>query len=503
MNDMERRKFEDSFKDAFDQAEISPSESVWTNIELDLERAEGGKMKRRILFYKLLAAASVAFAMAVAGVGYYSLKNQPVMSGLQTANSNQQHSADEANQADTSGKASGEAENVNARNTTADTTPEIATTASNEKQSTINQAAATFDGNVQNQVASVRKSHAQQSSRSFNSSTDNVSLVERQGTFLPTGQDDTHQEAIVNHSVSEPTSITSVGVWNPTSIDQLPSKVKPTHSLTGEEQAAEVDPVAVLMAKLEQREKELRAEEAKENKKNNFSDERLWTSVGFAAGAFNAGSSEMSASATAFNTAANQQVTASGVTYSMGVSVGTRLSNRWVLQGGVNYQTQSSDYTANAVVGTSDLQEFYAASVNNADKVDNRILSSDPYSVNNSLRFVTVPMQAGYMVVNKQFGVQLNAGLSTDLFLQNTITPEGGSLDKTTQGRGEESPYRSVNFSGLFGTELTYKIGNHYRVAVNPGLRYPLNSIYKSDTGIDSAPLTFDVGLRFRYIFQP
>ena len=68
---MERRKFEDSFKDAFEGAEVSPSENVWTNIELDLEKADGGKMRRRLLFYKMLAAASVAFAMCVAGIGYY------------------------------------------------------------------------------------------------------------------------------------------------------------------------------------------------------------------------------------------------------------------------------------------------------------------------------------------------------------------------------------------------------------------------------------------------
>ena len=71
MNDMERRKFEDSFQDAFKDAEASPSENVWTNIELDLEKADGDKMKRRLVFFKTLAAASIVFAMCVAGIGYY------------------------------------------------------------------------------------------------------------------------------------------------------------------------------------------------------------------------------------------------------------------------------------------------------------------------------------------------------------------------------------------------------------------------------------------------
>jgi hypothetical protein len=135
-------------------------------------------------------------------------------------------------------------------------------------------------------------------------------------------------------------------------------------------------------------------------------------------------------------------------------------------------------------------------------EADNRILSTAPYTINSSLQFVSIPLQAGYMVVNKRFGIQLNGGVSTDMFLQNTLTPESDNVSKTTQGSGSESPYRTFNFSGLVGTEFSYKFGQHYRLALNPGIRYPFNSIYKSDQPITAMPLTFDVGLRFRYIFH-
>ena len=71
MKNMEREKFERLWKKAFDEAEVTPSEKVWTNIELDLEKAKGGNLKRRLLFYQMLAAASIVFAMAIAGIGYY------------------------------------------------------------------------------------------------------------------------------------------------------------------------------------------------------------------------------------------------------------------------------------------------------------------------------------------------------------------------------------------------------------------------------------------------
>ena len=166
--------------------------------------------------------------------------------------------------------------------------------------------------------------------------------------------------------------------------------------------------------------------------------------------------------------------------------------------------------TANNVVAENNLQTLKAESINELGKLpqladafaSSKLTPTVPYSVNNNVKFFSVPVQAGYLLVNKKFGLQLNAGVSTDLFLENTITPEGGSLNATTQGRGDESPYRSVNFSGLMGTEFSYRFGTHYRLALNPGVRYPLNSVYKSDVGIQSTPLTFDVGLRFKYIFH-
>jgi hypothetical protein len=142
--------------------------------------------------------------------------------------------------------------------------------------------------------------------------------------------------------------------------------------------------------------------------------------------------------------------------------------------------------------------------LNFADGPNNtaKVVTTAPYNVNNEVRYLSVPVQAGYLVVNKKFGVQLNAGVSTELFLHNNKTAETNNIQQINQGINDDSPYRTMNFSGLVGTELSYRFAQRYRVSLNPGLRYPINSVYKSELGIQSTPLTFDVGLRFRYIFH-
>src|SRR5690606_3901529 len=172
--------------------------------------------------------------------------------------------------------------------------------------------------------------------------------------------------------------------------------------------------------------------------------------------------------------------------------------------GGINYITQNASFTSDAVL-TDDalpISPVYSAEITKAADASARVVPTAPYGVNNSMEFLSIPIQAGYLVVNRAFGIQVMGGVATDLFIQNTLEPQSGNLAKVTNGNGSDSPYRTINFSGLVGTEFSYRFADKYRISLNPGLRYPFNSMYKSDVGISATPVTFDVGLRFRYIFN-
>jgi hypothetical protein len=109
-----------------------------------------------------------------------------------------------------------------------------------------------------------------------------------------------------------------------------------------------------------------------------------------------------------------------------------------------------------------------------------------------------VPLQAGYILVDRKIGLQLNAGVSSDFFMKNTLMDEAGKLASYSVSAGDNSAYRAVNWTGLASTELSYRVSDHYRVSLMPGLRYGFNPVLKSG---NTVPVVWDIGFRFRYLF--
>lgn len=495
---MERRTFEDSLKDAFKDAEATPSEKVWTNVELELEKDKGSDMRRRLVFYQMLAAAAVTIALMATGVAYFMVNDKERTIEQLVARTQQQKDNSETQpatvmprvQAPLTGEAQSSADLSDKNNSTGD-------------QLAARSAASTHASATRNATASANGARRSGIQQSYNG------IVSPRSKVVGT---QTSQE---DYEVTNPTISIKSEVAGGTSERSLPSFYTASVRQPAFQQTA-ADPVALMLSKLA--EQEMLLASADDNRKGDDKEEKIWTALGVAAGGFSAVNHStapaqakgLGFAAMSNSSVADKQSKASGVAYSMGLSFGTRVANRWVLQGGLNYLTQSSNYVATNVIADQSYTVLQAESINALGKLPavadaasaDRLAPTVPYSVNNNLKYFSVPVQAGYLLVNQKFGVQLNAGISTDLFLENTITPEGGSLDKTTQSSGTDSPYRTVNFSGLMGTEFSYRLGQRYRIALNPALRYPFNSVYKSAVGIESSPLTFDVGLRFRYIFK-
>jgi hypothetical protein len=437
---MENNINPDEWRQAFDGAEVQPSDAVWTRVELDLERMQGSRLRRRLILFQGLAAASLVFAMSVAGIYFFAAPSDPVSLAHQTP------SASEPNQDFISEKESEgpPAEREQSR------PPEF--TSSSGKEST-----------------------------PFKQSKDVLKVT---GVTLTSPEDDTFASATGTQNNYYLYPVTLKVTTKQASDLHRP----PTHLF---KKNPEPDAGQVLLAQLKAEEEQYRKEDQQKG-----ADNSLWTSVGVSAGSFNPNMTTPSAVKAFGGTSNNPE---SGASYTLGVQVGGRLSRRLILQGGLSYLSQNASYTSSAVsvqanASRASLNEFADNSVD--------VVAASPYDVNSNLQYLSVPVQVGYILLDKSFGIQVNGGLATDFFIQNTLEPQAVGIDKVTQQAGEESPYRTVNFSGLLGTEFSYRMGDHYRISVNPGLRYALQSMYKPQVTADVAPITYDVALRIKYMFN-
>ncbi|MDZ7606690.1 MAG: hypothetical protein U5K79_14125 [Cyclobacteriaceae bacterium] len=82
----EKSDFEHLWENAFSEAEMAPSDHIWDKIDASLSKEEAGKYRKRVFMYKLLAAASIAFALGIGALSlnYYSRNETPA--GLASKN---------------------------------------------------------------------------------------------------------------------------------------------------------------------------------------------------------------------------------------------------------------------------------------------------------------------------------------------------------------------------------------------------------------------------------
>lgn len=538
MKSSENRKFEEAWKKAFADAEGNVSDSVWNNIDSQLVRAESGEMKKRIVFYKWLAAASVVFALGVGGVFVYRNSFEDIDGSRQSSFAEATEDKFEAGKGEevdngklTIVKEQGE---VGSR----DALGEDADIYRQGRQSSI--AAAKEDKLAVGSVEKIDKAQLAVDKNKVGKVGDPDALVQVIDIHRQNGQRMVGKgEAVENGKgmsktdgekklgdekfLTEQTTEASIAiVEEPLKEEAKSAEVKSMNELTGSSQTGvtaiiptenilkETDTVAFIespikIAKVE----ELKSDEEKKVVKK-VVEENWWAAVSGSAGSYdpNGGAATSSsllrnAPAGTFSPSASQNNTASlGTAYSYGVNFGKRITPRWVLISGVGFLSQSINYPSNqAVFNASQEQAFLADASKLSNSNGTTAAPINSYELNSINEFITVPLQAGYLIVNKKIGVQLNAGVASDIFVRNSLVDPTSRLSTNTQTAGENSTYRTFNWTGLVGTEVSYRISNHYRISVIPGMRYSFNSILKPTVGSTITPLIWDVGFRFRYIF--
>jgi hypothetical protein len=194
----------------------------------------------------------------------------------------------------------------------------------------------------------------------------------------------------------------------------------------------------------------------------------------------------------------------SGFSYSYGINVGANIKNRFVIHTGLQYvhartiTTTSGYFTqSESAIRTPALASNAFANFGTA-----RFESSPTYEVNNSFEFISVPLKAGYILLNQKLSIIAFGGLATDFFLNNRISSDKPGISSASNGPGDFSPYRSIYFNGLISTSFNYQLGTNYALMIEPQYRRSLNSFTKSDHLFSSDPHFFILNFGLMYNFK-
>ncbi|MDZ7606691.1 MAG: hypothetical protein U5K79_14130 [Cyclobacteriaceae bacterium] len=196
--------------------------------------------------------------------------------------------------------------------------------------------------------------------------------------------------------------------------------------------------------------------------------------------------------------------TAPEVSFSYGANVGFKVSRRIVLQTGIAYRKSNSTTTSSAYIEdvSSGKRIPVVASYNYSLEGLSVVNGMDETSLTNQFEFASVPLRAGYMILDRKLNLTVLAGVSTEFFLGNNITGGGDFLESISDSKGDTSPYKDVYFNGSVGTMVGYTIFGNYNITIEPGYRFAVNSFTKEDFYLNSYPSAFNLAFGITYNFK-
>ncbi|MEM9324925.1 MAG: outer membrane beta-barrel protein [Bacteroidota bacterium] len=196
-----------------------------------------------------------------------------------------------------------------------------------------------------------------------------------------------------------------------------------------------------------------------------------------------------------------------GASYMLGFNMGMNVTRRWSLEGGMQYSLQGARSLSNLILESDKFNRAMALSsevigVNAVTALTEdalTVLSADETELNNTFQFVTLPLQAGYLLVDRRMSVRINGGLAANLYLGNTI----GGTDRVSgvEISRENSPYRAVSLGTITGVEFGYRIFDQFHLSIEPVYQRSLQSLTKSSSNFVTNPSTIGVetGLKFTF----
>jgi hypothetical protein len=534
--------FENKWKSLFQDAEATPSTSVWDRIDSRLAGSELARYKKKLFYYKITAAASIILALLF---GSYSLYNviqdsktlqvtQDLQTGAESENSDDIQSKlpdrnDRVEYDDQSGISpadqpvlasddeSSEISNPQSGGITTDRTPSATNNqrdALSEKESFIAQ------DNQQAKTSGEQYMDPQKGQTGINS-TQTLILASYETSDEEAGNLSSGEKVAgrgeSDGNIADDNQM--IVAYSPDAVFNIPYE-KPGRKYYLHKKENPYDQPYILPL-----EEEIVEEDPK----------RLWAGLVLSSGVFNpnisygesvdvaADASPSFGSVERLNMAGadfdgqpntiisykpEESSYNSEASFSYGIDFGYKFSKKFVVFSGLGYQHNYGSTTVHTYIEPTETHAKYA---NHAIVIERASPESglDTYNelnagveLNSVFEFVTIPVNLGYYLIDRKFKWMMTAGVATDVFIKNSINDSQGLFNEVEFKNGDDSPYNPIYFNGKFGTMINYTFLKNYQLSLEPSYRIGLSELTKDNANFSSRPSAFLISAGIAYVFR-
>ncbi len=478
--------FENRWKEKFEDTEATPAASVWDRIDASMAGNELKRYKKKLFYYQITAAASVLLALLFGSYILYNLVSNSGSEQLVSLPS----PVIESN-----------GNKVDPKDTQAERIPNLQDIDNAVSEANLNKA--NPNKTIQNR-ATLNKQKIDDNSES-------VIAFQTSNHLKDNKQLDSGGNYLKNYAVLS---------YHPESSFNVPYE-KPGRKLYLQKKVNPFDEPYLIPLEIEEEEED---------------PGKLWAGIMVSSGVFDPninynGSPDIMADATPNTLGSVERIDAasadlqsqsnflasykpeesgynSEMSVSYGLDFGYKFSKKFVLFSGVGYQHNFGSTSVNTYIEPTESHAKYAnhaivieraspeSGLNSYNELNSEV------QLNSTFEFLTIPVNFGYFLVDRKFKWLMTAGVSTDIFIKNSIEDSQNLFDPVQYKLGDDSPYNSIYFNGRFGTMVNYTFLKNYQLSLEPSYRIGLNELTSSNARFSSRPSAFMISAGIAYVFK-
>jgi len=175
-------------------------------------------------------------------------------------------------------------------------------------------------------------------------------------------------------------------------------------------------------------------------------------------------------------------------TLSYGIGINYAINKKWTIKTGIN--NLDFDYNTNEVafyqdISAKPIQNVNTNSMGKMINVESKLVDNGKYvsvsgnalskfdgSINQQFSFIEVPLELGYKVLDRKFGIELIGGLSTLFLNDNSVSIVSNGQEMVI---GKANNLNDIHFSSNVGLGFKYTFWKSFNANFQPMFKYQIN----------------------------